>query len=69
MLGYLTNSSRHVVISADPPQIYSQSANRTIISGNTAVLPCRHKQQPSAIVKWQIQGRVIAIKQANGRIL
>lgn len=37
--------------------------------GATAVLPCQHKPQPLAVIKWQIGSRVIAIKQANGKKL
>ncbi|XP_031550449.1 uncharacterized protein LOC116287883 isoform X2 [Actinia tenebrosa] len=50
----------------DPPQIYSKPVTLTAMFGATTVLPCQHKAQPLAIVKWQLGSRVIAIKQANG---
>ncbi|KAJ7372699.1 cell adhesion [Desmophyllum pertusum] len=64
--GYKVSSKDFRLCDKDIPKILSRSSNYTFIMFQTATLPCRYSASSPVTIKWQINNKIIAIKQLNG---
>ncbi|XP_078346276.1 uncharacterized protein LOC144631666 [Oculina patagonica] len=64
--GYKVSSKDFRLCEPDVPKILSPSKNYTVMFFQAVTLPCRYSASGPVIVKWQVNNKLIAIKQLNG---